>query len=146
LDEDPSVEKLMHKISKYSTQLGQQHAAIALQHAFSVESCGKPLQKHDQSIAAQENVEFIQDYASTIKYYAHELQGYLQVMEQQDNYSTELYTQAVLAHVCATEAHIEAVSIYSSIIREKLNVLKKQLVKYSHINCKRYDAGSSQSW
>ena len=114
----------MHKIANSSVQLAQMHAEQAQEHGKSIERFGKNLQRRNQT--AQEYGHFIEEYGKITQHYAQKSLLYAQALERGGYKPIEtcLYGDAVEAHVNATQAQIQAVKMYTQLVRGTLKALQ----------------------
>ena len=110
----------MHKISEQSMQAAQRHALIARKHGNSIQACARALQRWNDTHTLEDHSQFIEEYGETVKIYAEKSLMYAQLLQEQDVHSTKVYGLAVKSHVNATQAHIQAVKMYTQRIQELL--------------------------
>ena len=122
----------MHKISNSSVQLAKIHAKKAHEHGKLLEIWGKRLQQ--RNFSAQEYGEFIEHYGKTVQGYAQQSLLNAEQLEGSVSRETELYGEAVQAHVNATQAHIQAIKIYIQLIGEKLKEGTKRVTEETNLN------------
>jgi hypothetical protein len=118
---------MVHKISEATMRLAQLHGTQVYKHGKLVESYALALLKGEESKDAQLNtlVDSIREDGRLIQNHARNLLSYSQLLQKQDGYSTNLYAQAVLEHVKATQMHIRATRTFTSFIQDKLDAFKK---------------------
>ncbi len=111
----------MHQISNSSIQAAQEHALIAQEHGKSVVSVAKIWNKRNGRHLQTSRV--IEECGNVIQQYAQESLMYSKLVGIH-NGSTHLYCSSVETHILAARTYIEAIKLYSQMVREKVKEFK----------------------